>query len=371
MTDEFYDDPKDRSIAKATIVSKYFSQWANVMKNTVAPGSPIAYIDLFSGPGRYNDKDGTKSTPLLVLDQALKDDRIPQQLVLVFNDKNLDFVNELKDNVENYPGIERFKHDRRYWNIEVGQEILGKFQGKKLPPSLLFVDPWGYKGLSLELLNSVLKDWGCDVIFFFNYRRVNMDIPKPKAFENLKALFGHGRAMQLQQRVDTLSAMERELVIVEELAQALKGSHGYQGDRFVLPFRFKNEGGVRTTHHLVFVSKHFRGYEIMKDIMANESSNYDQGVPSFEYNRATAGQQLLFSLSQPLNKLGEMLLTEYAGQSIKMIDIYKQHSVDRPFTKKNYKSALWQLEAEGKIAATKHNRNSFADSVVATFPPTP
>jgi hypothetical protein len=32
---------------------------------------------------------------------------------------------------------------------------------------------------------------------------------------------------------------------------------------------------------LIFVSKHFKGYEIMKIIMAKESSTEDQGVASF------------------------------------------------------------------------------------------
>ena len=367
MSATFFETPTEQSIAKATIVAKYFASWARVMIRTLDPGKPIAYIDLFAGPGRY--KDRTKSTPLLVIDEALKNRELPSRLVLAFNDKNKDRIRTLEKEVESYPGIDSFKFRRRYWNHEIGQDILGKFQGKTLPPSLLFVDPWGYKGLSLELLNSVLKDWGCDVIFFFNYRRVNMDIPKPQAFKNLNDLFGHGRAKQLQQKVDMLSSTERELAIVEELAQALKSPNGNQAERFVLPFRFRNKSGIRTIHHLVFVSKHFRGYELMKNIMAKESSNFDQGVPSFEYNRATAGQQLLFSLSQPLEKLGESLLTEFAGQSVKMIDIYTKHSVDTPYTKANYKSVLWKLEEDGKISATKHNRNSFADKVVATFPP--
>ena len=64
------------------------------------------------------------------------------------------------------------------------------------------------------------------------------------------------------------------------MCQALKTD----GSRYVLPFRFKNERGKRTSHHLIFVSEHFRGYEIMKDIMSRESTGDTQGVPSFEYN---------------------------------------------------------------------------------------
>ena len=44
--------------------------------------------------------------------------------------------------------------------------------------------------------------------------------------------------------------------------------HGAPDRRFVLPFCFKNNSGTRTTHHLVLVTKHFKGYDLMKGIMA-------------------------------------------------------------------------------------------------------
>ncbi len=370
MTEDFFEQPTEQSIAKATIVSKYFAQWANVMKNTVDPGKPIAYIDLFSGPGMYND--GTKSTPLLVIDEAKKDDKIPKQLVLVFNDKNISHINKLQETVESYQGIDSFCHHRRYWNYKVGEEIITELSGSNFPPTLLFVDPWGVRGLSLDLINSFLEHFGCDVIFFFNYNRVNMGINKPEAIEHLNSIFGVDRASRLLQMVEPLSPVERELVVVEELAQALRESSTQRERRFVLPFRFKKSGGQRTSHHLVFVSKHFRGYEIMKEIMAKESSGHDQGVPSFEYNRATEGQMLLFSLAQPLDRLGEMLMQKYAGQSLTMIDVYEQHSVDTPYIKKNYKEVLWELYDSNRITTNRKpkRRRTFADNIVATFPPT-
>jgi hypothetical protein len=72
-TRNFFDESREQSLVKATIVSKYFWAWAKVIISTVnkRQGGKIAYIDLFAGPGRY--KDGTKSTPLLVLEKAIQD----------------------------------------------------------------------------------------------------------------------------------------------------------------------------------------------------------------------------------------------------------------------------------------------------------
>ena len=61
----------------------------------------------------------------------------------------------------------------------------------------MFVDPWGYKGLSLRLINSVLKDWACECIFFFNYNRINMGLGNDAVKEHMDALFGEERAAEL------------------------------------------------------------------------------------------------------------------------------------------------------------------------------
>src|SRR5208282_618882 len=95
---------------------------------------------------------------------------------------------------------------------------------------------WGYKGLSLKLVDAVLKDWGCDCIFFFNYNRVNMGLGNQYVKEHMDALFGEEGARGLRSRLEALSPADRELAIVEELCEAL----GESGSRYVLPFGFRN-----------------------------------------------------------------------------------------------------------------------------------
>lgn len=148
------------------------------------------------------------------------------------------------------------------------------------------------------------------------------------------------------------------------------------GATYVLPFCFKNELGTRTTHHLIFATKGFKGYEIMKEIMAGESSEKEQGVPSFEYSPASKNFPLLFALSRPLDDLEDMLLRDFAGRRLQMGAVYVSHSVGRAYVKANYKKALTNLEAAGKIEATppadkrpkRNGQVTFADSVVVTFP---
>src|SRR6266481_2084810 len=126
------------------------------------------------------------------------------------------------------------------------------------------------------------KIGAASAIFFFNYNRINRGLSNVLVEEHMNALFGKERADALRLRLATLSTADRELMIVEELCKALNPT----GDRYVLPFRFKDDRGTRTSHHLIFVSKHFLGYHIMKGVMTRESSKQEQGVAAFEYSPA-------------------------------------------------------------------------------------
>lgn len=370
-TDSFFDESKDQSAVKAAIVAKYFWSWAKVIMPQARRNSDpkIAYLDLFAGPGRY--KDGTKSTPLLILEKAIQDEAMSQMLVTIFNDRDDNNAQDLQSAINQLPGIGKLKHKPIVWNNEVGSEMVKLFSSIKLVPTLFFVDPWGYKGLSLQLVNAVLKDWGCDCIFFFNYNRINMGLTNPMVQEHMAALFGVKRAQELRVRLDGLSPEDREICIVEELCAALGAKPaGARQERYVLPFSFKNDAGTRTSHHLIFVSKHPLGYSIMKEIMAGESSLHEQGVPSFHYCPADIRFPLLFELNRPLDDLEEMLLTGFAGRTVVMKDIYEQHHIGRRFIEKNYKDVLKQLEVKGLIQCdpAKRRKDTFGDSVKVTFP---
>lgn len=367
----FFIESQDQSRVKSEIVAKYFDAWASVIINAQKKfrtnnNNKIAYIDLFSGPGIY--EDGTKSTPLLVLEKAIKDTDKCERLVTIFNDKNKIFSQSLEIAINQLPGISSLKFKPKIYSEEVGEQIIKIFEQVNLIPTLFFVDPWGYKGLSLELINSVMKDWGSDCIFFFNYRRINMGLQNNLFDDHMDGIFGDKRAQNLRKKLEPLAVKSREMVIIEEMCQALKEL----GPKYVLPFRFKDQRGTRTSHHLIFASKNFLGYEIMKTIMTKFCSSQDQGVPSFEYNPIDAKykdeQPLLFQLSLPLDELEDMLLVEFAGQRLSMDEIYKKHNVDRPYIKKNYKEVLLKLEQGKRILTSKHKKNSFGDNIMVTFP---
>ncbi|MCO6048412.1 three-Cys-motif partner protein TcmP [Mesorhizobium sp. RP14(2022)] len=367
MSKRFFEERSDQSEVKARIVEKYFNAWAQVVMPTAERrDGKIAYIDLYAGPGRY--RDGSASTPLLVIERAIAHPKMSKMLVALLNDANKDNSSTLEAEIGKLPGIDSLRFKPEIACGEVDEDAAKYFLQTRMIPSFSFVDPFGYKGLSLEIVNGVIKDWGCDCVFFFNYNRINAGINNPAVAKHMNALFGERRADQLREELKNKSPELREALILEALAEEIKRL----GGTYVLPFTFKNANGTRTSHKLIFVSTHFKGYDIMKDIMAKESSTHDEGVPSLTYSPADADMPLLFSLSRPLSALEQDLLTSFAGREVNFETMYEEHSVDRPYIRPNYRDILKKLEGENKITARstkgKRRANTYPDHVLLKFP---
>jgi three-Cys-motif partner protein len=100
---KFFEEQTDQSEVKARIVQKYFYAWANIIMPTAAKGEgKIGYIDLYAGPGRY--RDGSASTPLLVLEHAIAHPKMRQMLVALFNDKDENNTNTLSSEIAGLNG---------------------------------------------------------------------------------------------------------------------------------------------------------------------------------------------------------------------------------------------------------------------------
>ncbi|MGO7791165.1 three-Cys-motif partner protein TcmP [Rhizobium ruizarguesonis] len=367
MVSKFFEERVDQSAVKAQIVQKYFAAWSNIVLPTALKRGEgkIAYIDLYAGPGRY--RDGAASTPLLILQDAISNPVISRSLVALFNDIDSNNTQTLQSEIDGLPGIELLRHRPQVNCNPVDKDAEEYFASTRLIPSFTFLDPFGYKGLSLRLVNGVIKDWGCDCIFFFNYNRISLGISNPMVESHMAALFGDERAATLRKKVEGTTPSLREQMILEELSQALVA----MGGKFVLPFRFRNENG-RLTHHLVFVSKHFKGYDVMKGIMTAASSTVDQSVGSFAYSPADVSMPLLFELNRPLDELEGMLSKTYVGKTASMTTIYQEHSVGRPYLSRHYKEVLKKMEDAGTIQVHdpegKKRGKGFADRLLITFP---
>lgn len=375
--DTFFDKASEKSIVKTRIVYEYFGAWFNVLKST--NNQRLAYIDLYCGPGLYGD--GTKSTPVLVLEQAVQDEDMRDRLVTLFNDDNEDHVRALQAAVTNIPGIDGLRYRPKFWNKRVEGEVAEYFKTRSLVPTLLFADPWGYKGLSLDFIKCVLKNWGTDCLFFFNFNRVNMHLGQPIMDRNMNDLFGGQRADDLRRQLDLIdNSPDREKAVIHAIAEELKTF----GVRYAPYFMFTNDDGNKTSHHIILASKSHLADRMMRRIYAKWSSSTDGGVASFGFNpvekrRATGPKQrsLFDGLPDldPIEDLGAELLKEFAGRPLNVVEIMAEYTPQHPgskFTDSNFKTALIRLIDKGRVTlpeGTKRRANTLADHITIIFPP--
>jgi three-Cys-motif partner protein len=342
VTSQFFDEQEDQSRIKAAIVVEYFGAWATIMAKR---SERLAYIDLFAGPGRY--KDGSESTPLLILRRILAAPTLSAKVVTIFNDVNTEFATSLEGEINSLPELNTLRHPPEVSSEEVGQRIVSLFAAKRMVPTLTFMDPWGYKGLSRDLIGSVIKDFGCEAVFFFNYNRINPATENGKVESHIEALFSARRLADLREAMETATPARRESMILRALGDSLQE---FGGD-YLIPFRFLRGG--RPSHYVCFLTKNRRGYDIMKDVMAKYGTVDEDGVPIFEYYPPVEGRQLTLDVERPLSRLPWELLKTFSGRSLSMQALFDEHNVGRPFLLKKLQ--------EG----TNRTRNSAPDPMLS------
>jgi len=372
--DNFFGKQTAASDVKSRIVTKHFESWSRiVLPGALKAGQKIAYMDLYCGPGSY--EDGTKSTPLLILEKVIATPALQTHLVTVFNDKKAASITKLQADAAKLPGIASLKNPPIFLNEKVSPETESLFTGAKMP-SFTFIDPFGYMGLTRGLINAVVtKTWGCDCIFFFSYSSINRALSAKGIFtEHMQGLFGSDRAAKLEGRMQEIQGSDRnqpyqrEEIIIDALTEALQELN--RGGVYVRPFRFKK--GPRTSHMLVFVTTHAKGYRVMTDIMAKEGFIDGKGLAHFtHYTKPPPSNRLIY---HEFNMLKRGLCDRNAGRTMTMLDIFLDH---RQYSATSYKDALNELEAENRItadppAAKRQKRSgkpTFGDDTSVTFPP--
>jgi hypothetical protein len=210
------------------------------------------------------------------------------------------------------------------------------------------------------------------MVLFFPFDRINAALTNPKVMKHVDALFGKERADRVRELTSGMHPENREALIIEEFTEALR-ERGYT---YIIPYVFEYEQRDRTSHYLIFMTKHPRGYGIMKNIMYKASEDKNQGIARFGYVRSESKRRtpLLSLLNRPLDDLCAELLDFFAGKKLTMEAIHREHQKAlgiNPFVEKNYKDALNLLDGAKRITTSKPDRRkgTFADDIVVAFPP--
>ena len=351
----FFEKQTLSSKVKANIVSEYFPKYCSIIIKKHVP-EKIGYLDLFSGPGMY--EDGNPSTPILIARNCMKDEDLKNRVWMVFNDKC--YSEQLKENFNKEFPEGTFKNKPHFGHSTVGesQEIndfivkntcKGRFNEQ---PSVLFIDPWGYKGIETNVLSQFLSYWGNELFIFINSKRINPALENDKFEEPMRCLFPNSYDKVKVEIRNKRTVSERLQFIIDNLGkeyEALLKSRVYY-----TAFKFQEEDIETTSHFILHLSKNKRGFDLVKQIyndFANVGTIFD-GVNTytFDVKKITNPVEELFDTnSENIDALKNMLLEEYKGRTITSYDLFEEHQQKCLYSRSHYVKALRRLVEEGEV----------------------
>lgn len=263
----FFEQQTMSSRIKASIISEYFPKYCNIIINKHKP-KELRYIDLFAGPGKY--EDGNVSTPLLVARNCIKNNFLQQHVRFIFNDNT--YKEQLEKNFfEEFPKgsfvINPFFGDRTVgeWGKITQYLIRNTHVGNyNESPALLFIDPFGYKGIETNVLAQFLQNWGNEIFIFINTKRIHPALENEKFESLMRDLFPTTYEIIKSNRKYKQSVGERLQLIIDYLG--LEYQKILNSKVYYTAFRFQEEDIDTTSHYILHLTKGKRGFDLIKTI---------------------------------------------------------------------------------------------------------
>lgn len=269
------------TLAKIQIVKEYLKAWFPIIGRHTAR---VIYIDGFCGPGQYFE--GEKGSPIAAIETALNHPHLENtELVFLFIDKDKNRIESLELILQSYPLPENFKIKCVPGNFKgTLQDILSDLENREqqLAPAFLFVDPFGIKEVSYDLIRQFMSHKKCEVLVNFMIESINRFMVTPEFQPYLDELFGTDiwrNYYDHPNRIDGLIALyESQLMKIA---------------KYIWSFEMKDIRN-KTKYILFFGTNHILGLEKMKDAMWKLCPTGD-----YIFSDRSHGQMTLFDAYNP------------------------------------------------------------------------
>jgi three-Cys-motif partner protein len=354
---DFFAKQTISSMVKAKIITEYFPSYCQIITKAKKPRE-IRYLDLFSGPGIYND--GSWSTPLLIGKQVSELENLRTMVQLVFNDNK--YCNQLKSNFTSCFPEGTFVKTPRFGDKTIGEdEHIDKWLVKNThennvnpKPSLLFIDPFGYKGIETSVLARFLSNWGNELFIFVNIKRIHPALENDKFNDLMVDLFPTTLSTLRNDRRYLATTAERIQLIIDKLGQEYESI--LKSKIYYTAFKFQEEDNSATSHYILHLTKHHRGFDLVKQIytdFANVGTVFDgRNTYTFDPKLVDSKDLVLFDAKQAnLDKLKSLILRDFEGKTLTALQLFEAHQKDVLYSRQHYAVALRQLVEEGKATA--------------------
>lgn len=351
--------------AKHEILKHYLGGW--FPKLALGGNQRVLFLDGFAGRGRYIN--GEPGSPIIALETLLDhshfDRMAGREFVFMFIEADSDNVARLRQVVE------EFQAKRAPWpanvkvNIDDGTfedtaaELIEYLEEQKrtLAPTFAFVDPFGFKGMRMQTIASLLNHRSCEVFINFMIMYVNRFLEQEYMGGNMNDLFG----LDVPQILEGHEGGTRVAHLHDVYESQLKTVAGFP---YVQSFAMKNEHG-NIEYYLFHGTRSPDGVALMKDAMWKLDP-----IGHFTFDDRSVNMLDLGAVTElNLEPLRSQVLWEFRGRtSVGTPEIKFFVNVRTLYRPPHLTSVLKALEKEKAIAVHRpHPRAQFGDAVTVDF----
>lgn len=291
---------------KHFVLREYLGAWLPIL---ASKHKRLLFVDGFAGPGVY--EGGEYGSPIVAA-QVARGHRAQQlrnaEVVMAFIERCPDRFASLRHQ------LEHFQHDERL----VLQPIHGTFEdefggtldgierrGASLAPAFVMIDPFGWTGFPMSLVERIGAHDRSEVLVTFMYEHMNRFWKHTDQGENFDALFGTPDWRGL---LDEGSPAAKRVYALETYRKRL----GQAGFEYTYAFEMRNSHNV-VVYYLIHGTKSLVGLDKMKQVMWKADPTGEFRFS--DWAAARGGQQisLLGGKADP-DDIERKLLERFGGQ---------------------------------------------------------
>ena len=345
---DFFNSKRKTSEIKTKFLNEYFKAWAAIMLRgqNYKDIRKLLYVDLFSGPGVY--EDGKESTPIKILNSIYQSKGssfvdYDKHVQTIFNDKDQKQYEKLIVNLRNLPYFNDLTFKPIVSNGVANIDLL-EIALEEKAPSLTFIDPLGY-GFTQKMLMRSVQRWGSDLFMLFNFNRIRAAIVNSKVSQNMVEIFGD-KFSDLQVFYDKeLSPQKREQFIIKTFESIFE-----ENNYMILRFKINFPDRVQASHYLFFISKVDIAITRAKEIFSKYSDYQADGIPQFGANLNIQPVLDPDLNEHSINKLATSIISNTTFNGKTVDQIYRLHNYKTNYIKVNYKKAIEVLSKSESVS---------------------
>jgi three-Cys-motif partner protein len=355
------------TLAKHELLRRYLAAWYPILTQQ-GYHARVVFIDGFAGPGVY--QSGEEGSPIVALRTLVQHGAFSSmkgRFVFLFIEREEERMENLKVEIAAFWASMGGQPENIVVMAERGEfeQVTGsllaslKESGNTLAPTVAFVDPFGFAGVSLDAICRLTSFPRCEVIFSFMYDSLNRWVTHPtdSIHEHLRSLFGSEAYLD----VVGLAPRERKTFLHDLYKRQLLEVGNF---KYVLEFEMVDRRG-KSVYSLFFGTRHIRGLEAMKSAMWSLDPSGE-----FRFSDRHAGQTSLFGEAINVEPLRQAILVEFAGKQTSIERIHEFVLAETIFGPSHYKvKVLKPLQREGLLEAVsgQKRRGTFPQGTVIRF----